>query len=62
MLKLSGLVEPDDDEPRDVGIGDSLYFISSSAFGGAPPRIAVVCEYIDGEGMRQTARNELTLP
>lgn len=62
VLPLAGLVEADDEGPRDVGVGDSLFFVASSAFGREAPRIAIVCEYVDDEGARQSARNEITLP
>lgn len=62
VLQVAGLVKPDDDSPRNVGPGDSLFFVASRALGRPSARIALVCEYVDGEGVRQTSRNEITLP
>ncbi len=58
--QVAGWVSPDDDDPRDVGPGDSLIFNCMST-GGESARIRIVSFERTEDGEREL-RNEVTMP
>jgi len=58
--QLSGWVHTDDEEPRDVMPGDSLYF-NTMSLGGEAARILIRAEERTDAGTREI-RNEVTMP
>lgn len=60
ITKVSGWVHAEEDAPRDLDIGDSLYF-NAMSLGGETPRIELnFSNALDGE--LEDFRNEITLP
>ena len=60
IVKVAGWVHVDDDAPRDVGIGDSLFF-NTMALGGESPRIEISWS-LDDNGMEKKFANQITMP
>lgn len=57
---VAGFVSSDDDEPRDVGPGDSLYFVAMSTAGDSA-RVRITCMNRDLDVPTETV-TEITLP
>ena len=58
--QVAGWVHVDDEEPRDVGNGDSLFF-STMAIDGESPRVRITCEDRSASEP-EMIRNEFALP
>ena len=61
IIVLAGYIHLNDNEPRDLHIGDSLYFNVLSA-SGDDPRIRIRYEHRPDDGEPTVFQNDITLP
>ena len=62
IIGVSGIIQPEDDEPRPLDIGDSLYFHVLKTLRSGPPRIRIRLEWSDEDGEKTTSESQITLP